>query len=57
MTENKDIFKIITLGDSRVSKTSIIKRFTEGTFDFEIVTTMGVGFSYKEVTLKDGTKI
>ena len=50
-------FKIITLGDSGVGKTSIIKRFISGKFDMKTISTIGFGTFSKEITLKNGTKI
>ena len=57
MTENNQLFRIITLGDSGVGKSSIIMRYTNGTFDEKILSTIGLEFTFKEVTLKDGVKI
>jgi small GTP-binding protein len=56
---NKDEieFKLITLGDSGVGKTSIIKRFISGKFDMKTISTIGFGNFSKEITLKNGTKI
>jgi len=56
---NKDDieFKLITLGDSGVGKTSIIKRFISGKFDMKTISTIGFGNFSKEITLKNGTKI
>ena len=50
-------FKVITLGDSGVGKTAIIKRFESDTFTIEDLVTMGIAFSFKEVTLKNRKKI
>ena len=57
MSENDNMFKIIALGDSKVGKTSIMRRFTHGIFYEENLPTIGLGFSFKKVTVKDGTKI
>ena len=57
MTGTDGLFKIITLGDTAVGKTSIIKRFTNDTFEEDNLSTVGIGFSFKEVLLKNGTKI
>ena len=50
-------FKLITLGDSGVGKTSILKRYVSHKFDEEMLATIGFGFSTKELTSKNGTKI
>ena len=57
MSENKELFRIITLGDSGVGKSSIIMRYTNDTFEEDILSTIGLEFSFKELTLKDGVKI
>ena len=50
-------FKLITLGDSGVRKTSILKRFVNQKFDEDMISTIGFGFSSKQITLKNGSKI
>ena len=57
--KDKDIaeFKIITLGNSGVGKTSILKRFISGKFETKMIATIGYGSSSKDLTLKNGTKI
>ncbi len=50
-------FKLITLGDSGVGKTSILKRFVNQKFDEDMISTIGFGFSSKQITLKNGSKI
>ena len=57
MNKNDNLFNIITLGDCGVGKTSILKKFAYDTFDEKSLSTIGIGFSFKEVELKDGTKI
>ena len=57
MSENEAFFKIITLGDSKVGKTSIIKRITLGSFEDESFSTVGIVFSFKEIIIKDGIKV
>ena len=37
------LFKVITLGDSGVGKTSIIKKFVSGNFDIKTISTIGFG--------------
>jgi small GTP-binding protein len=55
--ENEIIFKIITLGDSGVGKTSIITRYTTGNFIENIASTLGVNFSYKNLIINKTVKI
>ena len=59
MLENDDkrIFKIITLGDSGVGKTSILKRFVTGKFEKNTLSIIGFESLTKEIELKNGTKI
>ena len=59
MSKNKVdiVFKIITIGDSNVGKTSIIRRYVYNIFEPESLSTIGVSFSFKEVKLKNGTTV
>jgi len=50
-------FKIITLGDSGVGKTPIIKRFCENKFDNNNQSTIGINFSRKELIFDKKNKI
>ena len=50
-------YRIITIGDSGVGKTSIIRRYVHSIFDEDSLSTIGVSFSYKEVVLKDKDKV
>lgn len=47
--------KILLLGDFSVGKTSLIKRYVEGTFDDKYLTTIGVKISKKQLTIADVT--
>ena len=45
--KNPKSFKIVLLGDSGVGKTSILNRFTKGTFADNLISTAGACFSSK----------
>ncbi len=53
---NDFIFKICCIGDGAVGKTSLIKRFTEGSFNQDYIKTLGAQFSRFEKIIenKDG---
>ena len=61
--KNKDKYKnsitlrIITIGNAGVGKTSIIKRYISDIFDNNTLSTIGIEFSSKEITLKNGKAI
>ena len=57
MSKNEIMFKVITLGDSGVGKTSIIRRYANNIFDENVLSTVGVGFAFKEVELSNKKKI
>ena len=58
MSKAEDIiFKIITIGDSGVGKTSILKRYVYNSYNINSLATVGVNFSFKDVVLKNGTKV
>jgi small GTP-binding protein len=49
-------FKITVIGDGAVGKTSLIKKYTQGSFQKEYISTLGTQFSkYEEVI--DGEKV
>ena len=50
-------FKIITIGDSGVGKTAIIKRYVYNCFDSGNLSTIGVNFSFKDIILKNNKRI
>ena len=57
-SDNDDIcFKIITLGNAGVGKSSIIKRFISDKYETKAISTIGFGSFNKEIELKDGTKV
>ncbi|MEJ2295239.1 MAG: GTP-binding protein [Candidatus Lokiarchaeota archaeon] len=45
VTGNKYTFKISVIGDGRVGKTSLIKKFTKGSFQTDYIKTIGAQFS------------
>ena len=51
------VFQIITLGESGVGKTSLIKRYVYDTFEYNNMSTIGLSFSFKNVTLKNNVHI
>jgi len=50
-------FKIITIGNCGVGKTSILQRFIDGTFNEDLMPTLGMNNKIKINTLKNGKKI
>ena len=48
---------MITLGESGVGKTSIIRRYIHNIFDENNLSTIGLNFSFKKVTLKNGKNL
>ena len=63
MSKNKNeeddaiIFKIITLGNSGVGKTSIIKRYVFNQFEQNTISSIGVIFSFKDIKINNDDKI
>ena len=55
--EDEITFKVITLGNSNVGKSSIIKRFIYDKFETKTISAIGFGTFNKEIELKDGTKV
>lgn len=45
------IFKILSLGDSEVGKTSILVRYSDGKFDTNGLPTLGVDLMYKQIII------
>ena len=56
MKEKRD-FKIITLGNSLVGKTSILQKFINKQFNENTLITLGMERFNKEITLKNNEKI
>ena len=50
-------FKIISLGDSGVGKSSIFIRYTENKFEQFTMSTLGLAFADKELTLQNKEKV
>ena len=55
--ESDKVINIITLGESGVGKTSIMKRFVYGTFEEDTLSTIGLNFGFKDIILSDNKKI
>ena len=55
--EEKMIFKIITLGESGVGKTSILRRYIYALYDDNSISTIGLSFIFKEIILKNKEKV
>lgn len=47
-------FKVIILGDSSIGKTSIVQRYIQESFDYQMDTTIGASFIAKEVRTPKG---
>ena len=50
----EDIMKVITLGESGVGKTCLIRRCINNIFEENNVSTIGINFSFKQMKLKNG---
>ena len=50
-------FKVLTLGDSSVGKTSFIVKFIEDKFILNYIATVGLDYKHKEINLKDGKTV
>ena len=46
--------KVITLGESGVGKTAIVRRYIHNIFDENNLSTIGLNFSFKEIKLNNG---
>ena len=54
---NDFIFKIAVIGEGAVGKTSLIKRFTQGSFVKDYIKTLGAQFSRYERVIGDNNDI
>ena len=56
--KNTDLnYSLITLGNSGVGKTSIFRRFTYNLFDESNISTVGLSFLFKDLTLNNKKKL
>ncbi len=51
------IFKVVVVGDGAVGKTSLILRYTQGSFNTNYIRTIGAQFSKYDLTAKAGEKV
>ena len=57
-SQNAEIlFKILLLGDWSVGKTCFLMRYTENTFNDIHLSTIGIDYKFKNLTLEDGQKL
>ncbi len=49
------MYKVVVAGDGNVGKTSLVRRYCEGKFEESRITTLGVDFQTKVVTIGDKT--
>lgn len=48
-------YKILIVGDSNVGKTSVLTKFTDKTFETDILSTIGIDFVRKDITINKKT--
>ncbi|MCQ2818470.1 MAG: GTP-binding protein [archaeon] len=51
------IYKVLLLGDSSVGKTCFLKRFVDGTFQEVYMSTIGLDYRLKVMTMQDNKKV
>ena len=56
-SENKNEYKILLLGDSKVGKTSFFKKLTTGIYDTEETITLEIEKKTFELKMQDGKNI
>lgn len=54
MTLRNFVFKLLIAGDGGVGKTTLLRRYVDGIFDESTITTIGVDFFLKEISLESG---
>jgi len=54
--ENRS-YRVLMLGDSKVGKSSIMRRFVEDDFDFNFSSTIGIDYKRTTVTMQDGCQV
>ncbi|CAI8017967.1 Ras-related protein SEC4, partial [Geodia barretti] len=52
-THYKQIYKILIIGDSNVGKTALLTRFVEGRFQSVFMSTVGIDYKNKVITLEE----
>lgn len=52
-SESRFLFKIVAVGDGRVGKTSLIRRFAENKFDMNYLPTLGVDITTKSLSVSE----
>ncbi|CAH1791726.1 unnamed protein product [Owenia fusiformis] len=55
--QHEHLYKVLMIGEFGVGKTSLIKRYTEGTFSPNYKLTIGVDFAVKNIQWNEHTKI
>lgn len=54
MVTRNFVFKILIAGNGGVGKTTLLRRYVDGIFDESTITTIGVDFFLKEISLEGG---